>query len=89
MKKIVSVDFQMGGDGMTALYLDGKKIKDGDYYHDKIEQFIEGYVFALKTMGIEHSFKKMIAVEENKIAWGVYEDGDSIPDELQNFDKPS
>jgi len=38
--KIVSVDFQMGGDGRTALYLDGKKIKEGDYYHDKIKVFI-------------------------------------------------
>ena len=87
--KIVSVDFQMGGDGRTALYLDGKKIKEGDAYHDKIEDFIKGFIFALDTMEVDYDFKSIEAVEENEIAWGIYENFDEIPNELQEFDKPS
>lgn len=87
--KITEVDFNMGGDGRNALYLNGQKIKEGDYYHDKITVFIEGFVFALKTMGINYNYQKMIASEDNDVAFGIYENFDAIPDKLQEFDKPT
>ena len=86
---ITKVDFSMGGDGMTALYKDGIKIKEGDYYHDKIDQFIEGFIFALNTLNIPHHYNVIDAVKENKVAWSIYEEGAPIPNDLQEFDKPS
>ena len=86
--EIVSVDFCMGGDGRVALYMDGRKIKDADYYYDKIDDFIEGFVFALEKLKIEHTFRQMIAVKENSVAMGIYENNDEIPETLQAFDFP-
>jgi hypothetical protein len=89
MQKFTVVDFNMHGDGVTALYKDGKKIKEGDYYHDKIEEFINGFKFALDILNIPHKFEKIIAIEENEVAWNIYEYGHEIPLELQEFNKPT
>lgn len=53
----------------------------------KITVFIEGFVFAFKTMGIDYKYEKMIASEDNDVAFGICENFDAIPDELQEFDK--
>lgn len=38
---ITEVDFTGGGDGVHAIYIDGNLHKYGDYYHDKIEEWVE------------------------------------------------
>ena len=55
----------------------------------KITVFIEGFVFALKTMGINYKYEKMVASKDNDVAFDIYENFDAIPDELQEFDKPT
>lgn len=44
--KVDVVDFSGGGDGYTALYVDNKLHTYGDYYHDKIGDWINGWVAA-------------------------------------------
>jgi hypothetical protein len=39
------------GDGPTGIYVDGKLFKSGDYYHDKISDWAEGFVAGLKHAG--------------------------------------
>jgi len=35
---VTTVDFCGNGDGITAIYLNGKLHKYGDYYHNKIKE---------------------------------------------------
>lgn len=43
------VDFSCGEDGVNAIYLDGEIVKYGDYYHDKINDWIAGYLECATT----------------------------------------
>ena len=48
MIKFTSIRF--GEEGITALYDgDGKLVTSGDYYHDKIDEFIDGYLECYNT----------------------------------------
>lgn len=46
--KIDIVKFNPEGDGVTAVYIDGKLHTHGDYYHDKIDNWVEGFIDGLK-----------------------------------------
>lgn len=48
---VTTVDFTGGGDGVYALYVEGKRIRYGDYYHDKIQNWIDGFKESLKFSG--------------------------------------
>jgi hypothetical protein len=54
---IYKVDFKGGGDGVDALYINGMLHKYGDYYHDKIGEWIEGFLGGIKYAGINYTFK--------------------------------
>ena len=48
MIKFTSIRF--GEEGITALYdSEGNLVTSGDYYHDKIDEFIEGYLECYDT----------------------------------------
>ena len=53
---IYKVDFKGGGDGVDALYINGMLHKYGDYYHDKIGEWIEGFLGGIKYAGINYTF---------------------------------
>lgn len=40
-----------GDDGVTVLYFDGKEVMRGDYYHDKIDEHINGFIKGVKYQG--------------------------------------
>jgi hypothetical protein len=46
--QVTVVKFNPEGDGVTALYIDGKKHTHGDFYHDKIDDWIAGFIEGLK-----------------------------------------
>lgn len=43
------------GDGITALYKQDDLVVEGDYYHDKIDQYIDGYFAGLEDAGVVYS----------------------------------
>lgn len=49
--RITIVDFSGGGDGITALYVNGNLESYGDYYHNKIDEWIDGFVEGVKFTG--------------------------------------
>lgn len=61
------------GDGYTHLYLDNNLICQGDYYHNKIEDYIRGYID-----GYKHTHDVAEAFEITKLEVEV---------EYINFDK--
>jgi hypothetical protein len=40
----------------SELYKDGVQVMSGDYYHDKIDDAIRGYLQAHKDLGIEYEY---------------------------------
>jgi hypothetical protein len=42
--KFTKLEIGPCGDGYIHLYLDSKLLCQGDYYHDKIEDYIKGYI---------------------------------------------
>lgn len=63
--KVTTVDFTGGGDGVYACYIDGELEFYGDYYHDKIEDKISGFILGLKW--IKENYVYPLKVEEEKI----------------------
>ena len=51
INEVVHVAIDPDGDGLDGLYIDGKLVAGGDYYHDKASERIESFVDALKFMG--------------------------------------
>lgn len=55
--KIVAVDYQEdkngGSDGFHALYIDGKLIVYGDDYHNKIQDYIRGFIDGIEFTGMK------------------------------------
>ncbi len=50
--KVNVVSFNPEGDGVTALYINGKYHSHGDYYHDKIDHWINGFIAGLTHAGV-------------------------------------
>jgi len=70
-----------GGDGITALYIDGKLYAYGDYYHDKIDDFIRGFVDGLSYAKIEFDYKLIQLEHDNKWVEDVSRKGITSPPE--------
>ena len=54
-KDIRIIRWNPDGDGITGLYIDGKCKMWGDYYHDHIDDKIEGFIDGLQAAGVEHT----------------------------------
>ena len=52
------------GDGITALYEGDDLIVYGDYYHNKINEYIDGFFFALGCYDIKYN-KEDIYISED------------------------
>lgn len=55
-------DPDMDGDPVTELWEGKKRITRGDYYHDKIDQYIDGFLDGLRYMNVQ------VVVTRKKIA---------------------
>lgn len=62
--KITKVDFTGGNDGVYACYIDGILEFYGDYYHDKIEDKIKGFILGLEWFKKNYVYPLKIEIEE-------------------------
>lgn len=62
--KVTNVDFTGGGDGVHACYVDGILEFYGDYYHDKIQDTIRGFIRGLKWIKKNYVYPLTIEVED-------------------------
>jgi len=79
-----TVDFTEGGDGVYALYIDGVLFKYGDYYHDKIETWIESFIEGVKWAGHRIESNK-IECKNHDINSDVSEMGGIPPKKLEDI----
>ena len=84
--KIDIVDFTNGGDGVTAVYVDGKLHRHGDPYHDSITQWIDGFVAGLKFAKVKVKVNKVYLAGDNQWVARVSEDGDLPPKKLKDLE---
>ena len=54
------------GDGVTGMYFDGKLITYGDYYHNKIDDYISGFLDGMKHAGIKFKRTDVTVPLENE-----------------------
>ncbi len=74
MAEYVSVAFYPQADGITALYRDGKLHTSGDYYHDKIDDWLTGFEAGMREVNPETPpIKSLVAQGKSaeKIAQGL------------------
>lgn len=57
MINITRISINPSGDGYDAIYIDGKLLMDGDYYHDKIDEKMEGILKYLKFQKEKYKVK--------------------------------
>lgn len=77
---LVSVYFGGYGDGSTGLYINGELIREGDEYHDKIDQVIEGFTECLDFLKVEYEYSTKMASED--LVTKITEEGEDIPSRL-------
>ena len=77
--KIIKINTD--GDGMTGLYKNGILVTYGDYYHNKIDDWIEGYFSALRDNNIQHTVSDETYNEELIIEYFM----DYLPSLLVEF----
>lgn len=56
------INYNPEGDGITVLYLDEVLVVSGDYYHDKIDNYLNGYFDALE---IEQPYHEAIKYSDD------------------------
>jgi hypothetical protein len=74
-----------GCDGVTALYIDDKLIMYGDYYHDKIDDCIRGFVAGLRFANVECSFDTVSLDSEHELVEEVSENGGVPPENYKDI----
>ena len=79
------VDFTGGGDGVYALYIDGRLHKYGDYYHDKIENYIAAFIDGVSWTGAKINKRTLKITDERQIE-RISEMGDSPPKNLDEIE---
>lgn len=77
-KRYTIVEFGWDVDSVKALYINGELEKSGDYYHDKISYWLDGFEYAIKLLQSDASFEKLYIHSNN--CEDILELGDSPPD---------
>lgn len=75
--KFTVVKFNPEGDGVTALYIDGKLHIHGDYYHNKIDEWIDGFLAGSKHLNWPMQQEAHYVPSDN--CKPIYEDGQEPP----------
>lgn len=65
--KFTKVDFTGGGDGVYALYIDNKLFKYGDYYHDKIEEWVDAFIQGARWNGASIQYSTLECTDSSMI----------------------
>lgn len=88
MINLTTVNFCGNGDGITAIYIDGDLFKYGDYYHDKIDEYITGFVDGLKYINGEDVINlNFIKLHDNHpLVYSTWELAEEPPKKLENID---
>ncbi len=84
--KMTKVDFTGGDDGGIALYINDILVKDGDYYHDKIDTYIKGFVDGARWCGLNVIFETVYCTNEEWIE-EVSQLGNPAPKNLSDIYK--
>ncbi len=87
--KATIVDFSGGGDGITALYLDGVLHTYGDYYHNKIDDTIGGFLDGVKyVLGDDNVIEVSISLhDEHPLIKDTWDNGNPPPDNLSDINE--
>ncbi len=83
--KLTIVDLTGNGDGIHALYINGKLHHYGDYYHDKIEIWIKGFIDGLKYINPNIVEEKLKIDNNNEWVYKTSKLADSPPDNLDDL----
>lgn len=68
-------------DGVDGLYIDCKLVTQGDYYHDKISDYIAGFLAGLKYSGVwSGKYRLRELNHEHETATNIVELGERLPD---------
>lgn len=67
---ITYVSFNPDGDGVDAVYIDGKLHRYGDYYHDKFRDWYDGFLDGLRIANIVFSTEYR-AIRNKKLVYNV------------------
>lgn len=62
--KITIVKINPEGDGVTAMYINGEQFTSGDYYHNKIDTWIQGFLEGLDYATAEYTLEKLYVTDE-------------------------
>lgn len=54
IKRYGTTDSEFSGDYNTEMYIDGKYVVGGDYYHDKISVLIQGWLDAFDHLSVAY-----------------------------------
>lgn len=91
MKKIdiTVVDFSGGGDGITAMYINGLLNQYGDYYHNKIDETIGGFIEGTKyCLGEDNVIVNKINLhEDHPLVYSTWELAESPPSDIADIDE--
>lgn len=83
---LTRVDFTGGGDGVYALYIDGELYKYGDYYHDKIEIWIDSFYDGIKYTGTKVRLEKVVC-NNSELIERISELADTPPKNLKDINE--
>lgn len=84
MKTIKIVDFEYS-ESVTALYISDKLYKYGDYYHDKIKDFIKGFLMGITYAGIDFELSNITIKEDNPWSAELVDLGGSPPEDFNDI----
>lgn len=87
MMQIDIVRINPEGDGVTALYIDGGMHIYGDYYHDKIDNWVEGFLAGLRRADADVSVRTWEVSGRTKLSREVCEDAAPPPGLLEEYPK--
>jgi hypothetical protein len=67
------------GDGVTAVYIDGDLHTYGDYYHDKIDDWVRGFIDGLRYASVRFTKRGWELCGDRPLAKAICEDADVPP----------
>lgn len=67
LKFVIQKDYEWGEDGCyTTLFEEGNEVISGDYYHNHVDDLIDGFFIGLDYLGIKYEKEKIsINIEES------------------------
>ena len=87
--RIQIVKIHPEGDGITALYINGRLFTHGDHYHNKIDNWISGFLQGLRFAKDEGwcvtILESSYYTEDEKLVEDICEMGGALPDNINEI----